>query len=174
MSLPRRLTSLSFRYLTTTHQALAVKPLLLSDIGEGTRDVEIMKFVVKEGQEVTAWDDIVEVQSDKASVNIQTPKDGRIVKIHYQEGDIVKVGKALCDIDYFGDVEEEEVPQDISEDVKPEKKIFATPKVKELAKKHGIELESIKGTGSNGRITKDDIFEVFKVKILNSKFLKHI
>lgn len=43
---------------------------------------------------------IVEVQSDKASVNIQCAADGVVTKVHWEEGDTVKVGEALVDIDY--------------------------------------------------------------------------
>ena len=47
---------------------------------------------------------IVEVQSDKASVNIQCAADGTVTKVHWEEGDTVKVGEALVDIDYEGEV----------------------------------------------------------------------
>merc|ERR1711879_50587 len=93
-------TSQGQRKLNLTSSPLAIKPLILSDIGEGTRDVEVISWLIKEGDQLDAWDDVVEVQSDKASVNIQVPNVGKVVKIYWEEGDTVKVGEALCDIDY--------------------------------------------------------------------------
>jgi len=108
---------------------LKVQPLILSDIGEGTRDVEVLSFLVQEGDKVSAWDDIVEVQSDKASVNIQCAADGVVTKVHWEEGDTVKVGEALVDIDYDGD----DVPggsDEAEEEVKQDENVMATPAVK--------------------------------------------
>jgi len=151
----RRVFTQSYRRLHTTSQFLKIQPLILSDIGEGTRDVEIISFLVKEGDKVNAWDDIVEVQSDKASVNIQCAADGIVTKVHWDEGDTVKVGEALVDIDYEGEVpggsvEEEEVKTE-------EKSVMATPAVKKLAKSLNVDLTTVTGTGTNGRITKEDV-----------------
>ena len=54
----RRVFTQSYRRLHTTSQFLKIQPLILSDIGEGTRDVEIISFLVREGDKVSAWDDM--------------------------------------------------------------------------------------------------------------------
>jgi len=145
--------------LSTSCRFDAIKPLILSDIGEGTRDVEILKYIVSEGDEIQAWADVVEVQSDKSTVTIQAPKDGKVVKIHWEAGDTVKVGKALVDMEYEGEDDEEEGSQDNSsnEPEEEEVKIMATPAVKQLAEKLGVDLTKITGSGRNNRITKDDV-----------------
>ena len=145
----------SSRCLTSSLNHLAVKPLKLSDIGEGTKDVEIMKWLVSEGDEIEAWADVVEVQSDKSTVNIQSPKEGIIKKIHHEVGDTVLVGATLVDIDYPGEGDDdEEVEDEVKEEVK---KIMATGKIKKLAEKLGVALENVSGSGKNGRITEADV-----------------
>jgi len=144
------------RQLHSTNNLLKVQPLILSDIGEGTRDVEVLSFLVQEGDKVSAWDDIVEVQSDKASVNIQCAADGVVTKVHWEEGDTVKVGEALVDIDYDND----DVPggSDKPEEVVIEdQNVMATPAVKKLARTLKVDLTKITGTGANGRISKSDV-----------------
>jgi len=137
----------------------AVRPLILSDIGEGTRDVEILKYTVSEGDQIEAWADVVEVQSDKSTVTIQAPRDCKVVKIHHEVGDTVKVGKALIDYEYEGDEEEEaaDAAAAAAEPEEEEVKILATPAVKKLAEELKVDLTSITGTGRNNRITKDDV-----------------
>ena len=73
-----------------------IEPFLLADIGEGIAEVELMKWFVKEGEEIKAFDRLCEVQSDKATVEITSRYDGRVVSVHHEEGSIVPVGSALC------------------------------------------------------------------------------
>lgn len=150
------------RGLRTAQPQLAIAPLILSDIGEGTRDVEIISWIVKEGERVAAWDDIVEVQSDKASVNIQCASDGVVTKIHWEEGDTVKVGEALVDIDYDGDFGEAAAKDEGAAAEETAATIMATPAVKKLAEKLGVDLSSVSGTGPNGRIMKGDVEKAVK------------
>eukprot|EP01036_Dinobryon_divergens_P031521 gene31521-40936_t len=82
--------------LSTSHKTIAFK---LTDIGEGIAEVELMKWFIKEGDSVRSFDRICEVQSDKATVEITSRYEGVIVKIHHEEGSIVKVGSTLIDIE---------------------------------------------------------------------------
>jgi 2-oxoisovalerate dehydrogenase E2 component (dihydrolipoyl transacylase) len=66
-------------------------PFLLADIGEGIAEVELMKWFIKKGDKVKAFDRICEVQSDKATVEITSRYDGIISAVHHEEGSIVKV-----------------------------------------------------------------------------------
>jgi 2-oxoisovalerate dehydrogenase E2 component (dihydrolipoyl transacylase) len=63
----------------------------LADIGEGIAEVEVMKWFIKEGDFIKTFDRVCEVQSDKATVEITSRFEGRISKVHYNNGDIVKV-----------------------------------------------------------------------------------
>ncbi|KAF4546862.1 2-oxoacid dehydrogenases acyltransferase-like protein 1 [Elsinoe fawcettii] len=85
-----------------------VKPFLLADIGEGTRECQIIQWFVQPGARVEQFDKICEVQSDKTATDITSPFDGVIKKLHYEADDMALVGKPLVDID----IQSEISPQD--------------------------------------------------------------
>lgn len=77
----------------------AVLEFKLADIGEGIAEVEIMQWHVKEGDEVSQFDLLCSVQSDKATVEITSRYDGVIKKLNWQEGEMAKVGQTLVEIE---------------------------------------------------------------------------
>src|SRR3989344_3496077 len=149
------------------------------DVGEGITEGEIVKWFVKEGEKVKQDQVIGEIETDKAIVQIPSPKAGVILKIHIKEGGTVKVGETLVTIGEAGEKVEvkkeeksksvgvmgilEEAKEDIEIPVKKESKIekvervLATPGVRSLAKSLNVNLADIKGSGSDGRITKEDL-----------------
>jgi 2-oxoisovalerate dehydrogenase E2 component (dihydrolipoyl transacylase) len=161
-----------------------VEPFLLADIGEGIAEVELMKWFVKEGEVVRAFDRICEVQSDKATVEITSKYDGTVVSVNYEEGAIVPVGSALVDIRTVID-NDEAAPMIASkdlEDTAPKLSVphndgpsgmaqgsgtsnyapsggsnFATPAVRKMCKENNIDLNQVQGTGPKGRVLKDDV-----------------
>ncbi|KAK6335286.1 hypothetical protein TWF718_010719 [Orbilia javanica] len=92
-------TDLQRAHLHYSRPAFVVKPFLLADIGEGIRECEIIQWFVQPGAKVEQFDNICEVQSDKASVEISSRYDGVIKKLYYEAGDMAIVGKPLVDID---------------------------------------------------------------------------
>ncbi len=76
-----------------------VVPFNLPDIGEGIAEVEILQWHVAEGQHISQFDKLLEVQSDKATVDITSRYDGTVRKLHYKVGDMAKTGKPLLDIE---------------------------------------------------------------------------
>ncbi|KAM9005676.1 lipoamide acyltransferase component of branched-chain alpha-keto acid dehydrogenase complex, mitochondrial isoform 2-T2 [Sarcophilus harrisii] len=137
----------------------------LSDIGEGITEVTVKEWYVKEGDTVSQFDSICEVQSDKASVTITSRYDGIIRKLYYAVDQIALVGKPLVDI-------ETEALKDSEEDVVETPAVFhdehthqeikghktlATPAVRRLAMENNIKLSEVVGTGKDGRILKEDI-----------------
>ncbi|KAM4873053.1 lipoamide acyltransferase component of branched-chain alpha-keto acid dehydrogenase complex, mitochondrial [Thomomys bottae] len=155
------------RHFLKTSAALQgqVVQFKLSDIGEGIREVTVKEWYVKEGDTVSQFDSICEVQSDKASVTITSRYDGVIKKLYYNLDDIAYVGKPLVDIETeaFKDSEEDvvETPavsheEHTHQEIKGQKTL-ATPAVRRLAMENNIKLSEVVGSGKDGRILKEDI-----------------
>ncbi|XP_066995667.2 lipoamide acyltransferase component of branched-chain alpha-keto acid dehydrogenase complex, mitochondrial isoform X2 [Anabrus simplex] len=141
-------------------QAVKVVPFNLSDIGEGIKEVTIKEWFVKVGDKVSQFDNICEVQSDKASVTITSRYDGIITKLHYDIDEIAEVGKPLVDLQISEDyAESPPAPVDDAEPVQSQEntKVLATPAVRRIAAEHEINLNTISGTGRNGRVLKEDL-----------------
>ncbi|MFB6344522.1 MAG: dihydrolipoamide acetyltransferase family protein [bacterium] len=141
-----------------------------ADVGEGIREGEIVRWHVSEGDSIKENETLVEVETDKAIVDIPCPCDGTIDSLPRREGDRIEVGEVLAVIDVEGkDVEsttvvgeiasEAEVLDEESEDRPDESEVLATPKTRNLARELGVELEDVEGTGKNGRITNEDVRE---------------
>ncbi|TNY16907.1 2-oxoacid dehydrogenases acyltransferase-domain-containing protein [Rhodotorula diobovata] len=88
---------------TTTPRAPSLKPFVLADIGEGITEVEVVKWLVKAGDTVEEFDPIVEVMSDKASVEITSPYSGKVAELSGAAGDMLRVGNTLCTIEVEGE-----------------------------------------------------------------------
>ncbi|XP_056133505.1 lipoamide acyltransferase component of branched-chain alpha-keto acid dehydrogenase complex, mitochondrial isoform X2 [Lampris incognitus] len=139
----------------------------LSDIGEGIMEVTVKEWYVKEGDKVSQFDSICEVQSDKASVTITSRYDGVIRKLYYDVDATALVGTPLVDIETDSSPEltqEEDVVETpaMSHDEHTHQEIKghktqATPAVRRLAMENNIKLSEVVGTGKDGRILKEDI-----------------
>jgi pyruvate/2-oxoglutarate dehydrogenase complex dihydrolipoamide acyltransferase (E2) component len=122
----------------------------LPDLGEGLTEGEIARWLVQEGEEVAEDDPLVEIQTDKTTVEIPSPAAGKVARIMVGEGDVVPVGTVLVVIGEDG----AEPPPPAQ---RKETKVRATPLIRRLAQELGVELESIEGTGAQGRITEGDV-----------------
>src|SRR5215207_5793349 len=76
---------------------------IMPDIGEGVVEGEVVRWHVKPGDVVKEDQTLVEIMTDKATVQIPSPKAGRVSKLHYKEGEVAKVGKAIIDIETGAD-----------------------------------------------------------------------
>src|SRR3990167_3361872 len=132
---------------------------VLPDLGEGITEGEIRRWLVKEGDAVEEHQTVLEIETDKAVVEVPSPKKGRVIKIHKEIADIAKVGEALMTIAEAGETVEEKPVSVVGALPKEEEEILATPAVRALAKELGVKLESIRGSGPGGSITKDDVTE---------------
>ncbi|XP_034175468.1 dihydrolipoamide branched chain transacylase E2 isoform X2 [Osmia lignaria lignaria] len=140
-----------------------VVPFRLTDIGEGIRDVTIKGWYVKPGDRVSQFDNICEVQSDKASVTITSRYDGLVKALHYKVDDVALIGNALLDIELDGDndggtiIENKENVKDEEEKQIGLEKVLTTPAVRRIAMENDIKLKDVVSTGKNGRVLKEDI-----------------
>ena len=138
----------------------------LPDLGEGLTEGEVARWLVEEGQEVAEDDPLVEVQTDKATVEIPSPASGRVSRILVAEGEVVAVGTVLVVIgDEDGSAQRTapEVKKLALADAPPAPArpqgapVRATPLVRRIASELGVDLAAVAGTGPQGRVTEDDV-----------------
>lgn len=91
---------------------------ILSDIGEGVKEVQIIQWFVEEGATVEEWAPLCEVQSDKASVEITSKYAGVIKKLHYERDAVVQVGDAMLDIEVEGEDDAEPEAEEVETESK--------------------------------------------------------
>jgi pyruvate dehydrogenase E2 component (dihydrolipoamide acetyltransferase) len=129
----------------------------LPDLGEGVTEAEIDRWLVKEGDDVAEDEPLVEVITDKATVEIPSPFAGHVTRILVAAGEIVPVGTVLVTIgEDDGDADSARaVPATTGEDATPE--IKAMPPVRRLARRLGVDLSRVEGSGPGGRIVRADV-----------------
>jgi pyruvate/2-oxoglutarate dehydrogenase complex dihydrolipoamide acyltransferase (E2) component len=133
----------------------------LPDLGEGVAEGEIARWLVRVGETIEEDAPLVEIQTDKTTVEIPSPASGTVARILVEEGQLVPVGTPLVVI---GDGELPEAPADppraapvAAEPAKPPARVQATPLVRRIAQELGVDLASVQGTGAVGRITEEDV-----------------
>jgi pyruvate dehydrogenase E2 component (dihydrolipoamide acetyltransferase) len=155
----------------------------LPDIGEGIAEGEIVRWLVKPGDAVKEDQPLVEVMTDKASVEIPSPRTGTIASLNAEEGEMVPVGSVIVSIALPGEsvaaaAAGAAAPSSAAAHgaarapgatagggaavaaagvAAPAGGIQATPAVRALARELGVTLESLRGTGPGGRIVADDV-----------------
>jgi pyruvate/2-oxoglutarate dehydrogenase complex dihydrolipoamide acyltransferase (E2) component len=73
-----------------------------SDLGEGVHEGQVVNVLVSEGDDIAEYQPMMEVETDKAAVEIPSPKSGVVKKIHVEAGQTVKVGEVMLTIDDGG------------------------------------------------------------------------
>ncbi len=133
----------------------------LPDLGEGITEGEIRGWLVKEGDFVKEHQPVLEIETDKAVVEVPSPKAGKVLKLSKKEGEVVRVGEVLMILG-----KEDEVIEAIEESVsvvgvlpEEEKEVLAVPAVRALAKELGVNLETLQGSGPGGSITREDVIQ---------------
>ena len=162
---------------------MAEYKLLLPSMGEGVMEATVIEWLFKEGDFVAEDDSVVEIATDKVDSDVPTPVSGKILKILVQKDGIAKVGEPIAILEIEGTsaelaVQPEPAPQEenkIEENVIQELEkpvtsavstsinvdgLYLSPLVKSIIQEEKItetELKQIKGSGLEGRITKEDI-----------------
>lgn len=152
------------------------------ELGEGLHEGEIVKLYVKPGDTITDDDIIMDVQNDKAIVEVPSPVNGKVLEVRVKEGQVCRIGEIVAVIDAEGDIPEQpdtgdaepaaeavqpEIPAAAAEQAKPvtpaaasgaaAKEVLATPSVRKLAREKGISIADVPATGPNGRTTREDV-----------------
>jgi pyruvate dehydrogenase E2 component (dihydrolipoamide acetyltransferase) len=158
----------------------------LPDIGEGVVEGEVVRWLVKEGDPLRMDQPMVEIMTDKATVEIPAPRAGRVGKRMFAEGQVCPVGKVLITIELDeGAVEKPAAAKAVApvaarasvaatpvvarsagartspltpaERARSLGPVLATPATRKLARELGVDLRGVFGTGAAGRITSDDV-----------------
>jgi pyruvate dehydrogenase E2 component (dihydrolipoamide acetyltransferase) len=136
----------------------------LPDLGEGLTEGEIARWLVEEGQEIAEDAPLVEIATDKTTVEIPSPAGGKVSRILVEEGAVVPVGTVLVVIGGDGTVSEAtavvEGPTAGAAAAAPREsgeKVRATPLIRKVAAELGVDLATVTGSGPQGRITEDDV-----------------
>ncbi|MGH7353846.1 MAG: dihydrolipoamide acetyltransferase family protein [Candidatus Rokuibacteriota bacterium] len=141
------------------------RAFVLPDLGEGLVEAEIVKVLVREGDVIAEDAPLLEVETDKATVEIPSPFAGRVERIHVQPNQTVHVGDVLVT---FADGDgatgqspatAREAPRPAATTVAltPAAPVPATPATRRLARELRVDLHAVRGSGSGGRVTDDDV-----------------
>ena len=159
----------------------------LPDLGEGVHEGQIVNVLVKEGDTIAEYQPMLEVETDKAAVEIPSPKAGVVARLHVEPGQVVKVGQVLISIDVgaaAGGAEtlasapaeappaaaeppsaaaqagpRTEQPAVAAPAAQPEASgpVTAAPAVRKRARELNVDIHLVPGTGPKGRILKEDV-----------------
>ena len=148
--------------------------IIVPELAESTVEATVASWLKKDGEVVSKGDVIIELDTDKVSLEIVSPSNGIIQEVNKSEGEVVKVGDILGIIDDSKSAapsSQEPKDEDIEKNQKSEvgtqsnnkeKPVNITPVAKKIAEKENINLENVKGTGPNGKITKEDLIDIKK------------
>lgn len=168
-----------------TNETDVPRDFLLPDLGEGLEDAEIVAWLVQVGDEIELNQDILEVQTAKASVVIPSPYEGTVVETFGAPGDVILVGKPLCRIappeakpkvlvgygTSSGEVATKRrrrrvLPPDagmglpVESEVTAQRRPLAKPPVRRLARDRSVDLAALSpGSGAGGSITREDVLK---------------
>jgi pyruvate/2-oxoglutarate dehydrogenase complex dihydrolipoamide acyltransferase (E2) component len=151
--------------------------LLAPSMGEGVEELTVVNWLKQEGDSVEELEAIVELETDKVTTEIPSPASGTLLKVLAQADETVKVGSILAWIGEPGEEletdesdddesepeeeaeESEEEPEEEPEEDEEQEEYTGrvSPLVKKLVEKHDVDLNKVKGTGMDGRITKNDV-----------------
>jgi len=162
-----------------------IKEIVLPDLGEGIESATISEVPLGVGEHVKKDDVLLVLESDKASMEIPSDYDGKIIEVLIEEGKDVVTGEPLFKIE-TQDSPKEEIEEEPKKEVETKEQVevgvqskavlepsiarvgddvFASPGVRRLARELGIELRLIKGTGAKGRTTKEDLHSYIRIKM---------
>jgi len=168
---------------------MALVEMVMPKMGESVMEGTVLSWLKNVGDSIEEDESILEVATDKVDTEIPSTHAGVLKEILAQEGDVIEVGKPIAVLETDGEAVStpaEDTPPAAKEAVKEAEKMmesaasavvteipaksgdkFFSPLVRNIAKQEGIsvaELESLNGSGQDGRVTKNDILAYVKAK----------
>ncbi len=159
----------------TTKTNQTIYTVTMPDIGEGVVEGEVTAWLKNVGDSLAQDEPVVELMTDKATVELPTPYVGTLAKQYYNVGDIAIKGKPLYDVAVSTDTVTAPAPEVIAPKAEAAPKAsktaaksnirtapdgnqgLATPPIRQMAKELGVDTNQVHGTGKDGRVTADDI-----------------
>ena len=154
---------------------MAIEQIKMPQLGESVTEGTISKWLVSVGDTVNKYDPLAEVMTDKVNAEVPSSFTGTIKELIANEGDTLAVGEIICTIETEGGNTETapaaEAPATetaVSEKVAPApaanggNKARYSPAVLKLAQENDIDLTQVKGSGSEGRITRKDLLQIIE------------
>ena len=140
----------------------------LPELGENVAGGDVVSVLVREGDVIAANDGVIEIETDKAVVEIPCPYAGKITKVLVAKGQAVKVGQPVLTVEtevvaYRSNAagcrrrNRKRLLRKRSPSPPAQEEIAAGPEARRLARELGVDLARVKGTGSGGRITVEDV-----------------
>jgi pyruvate dehydrogenase E2 component (dihydrolipoamide acetyltransferase) len=153
----------------------------LPDLGEGVHEGQVLRVLVREGERVREDQPIIEVETDKSAVEIPSPRSGIVSRVHVSPGQVVQVGAVLVTYDAGGSAappaavgpsrgQDTRATAERTRAAMPDSRAApgpapadasshasASPAVRKLARELGVDLDSLRGSGPGGRVTREDV-----------------
>ncbi len=157
----------------------------LPELGEGLSEGELVSWRVKEGDSINADSTLCEIMTDKATVEVPSPKSGTVKKLYYKPGEMAKVHAALVDIEVTGEASTSAQASSAAASKNPTEaakaakastspsaasasagasaskggtsQVLASPAVRKMAREMSLDLSQVQGSGERGRVLRDDL-----------------
>ena len=143
-------------------------PFRLAALGHTMDKGRVVEWFVEEGGPVTEGEPLLAVETDKATVDVEAPISGALLKVIGQVDEEYPVGALLAWIGEPGEAIPDIAPEPVAaaETVAPERRV--TPVARRLAERHGIDPDALSGTGPGGRVSKEDVQRAIEAGPLTS------
>ena len=148
--------------------------VIIPQVGQSIAEATILKWFKKTGERIDKGEPLVEIGTDKINTELPAPVSGIVESFFAKEGDVVPVMSEIAEI--AEDVDSLR-PLEVAAEVHPVEvesnhhsmpegysRIQSSPFVRKLAAEHNIKLEDVAGTGSGGRVTKEDILKIIELR----------
>lgn len=150
---------------------MAIENITMPQLGESVTEGTISKWLVSPGDHVHKYDPLCEVLTDKVNAEVPSSFEGEIVELIASEDETVAVGEVICTVKTGSSetIARPEAEPGLDPDAavpEPEaekgKKVRYSPAVLKLSQEYDIDLNRVKGTGREGRITRKDLLKIIE------------